>query len=300
MNAVGLDQPGVDRRLLVGLACASQVGKEVRPETQGTAVEPGVEPVQDIQPRVQALGLHPGEQEGVPGPARLLPFGVQAVQPARIGAGFGQPAEAPAGGSLAESLPCPLHDHHGAAGQERGMHQVKHPGQISHVMQRGAGHDRVHPAGKVAVLELGPTVGGSRRRFGVDPCHLISGRLQPGDEATQRAAADLHHDCRRRGERAADGRPDRGQPAFFWRHGTEPTAGIWNRCRQDHGSLLSNTRLSHSFPALCDRPGAAPRCRARGPAARSRTGPAPDRHALTARSGPGRPQTADRYHLRQR
>ena len=46
------------------------------------------------------------------------------------------------------------------------MHQIHYLGQVSHMVQRRTGHDRVHLAGNVAVLELGLTVGGSLRRQG--------------------------------------------------------------------------------------------------------------------------------------
>ena len=61
------------------------------------------------------------------------------------------------------------------------------------MVQRGAGHDGIHPAGQVITLELDLTVGGPLRCFGVHPGRLVTGRLQHGDEATQRPAADLHH-----------------------------------------------------------------------------------------------------------
>src|SRR6185312_6774217 len=116
LDAVGLDQPTVDRGLLVGFADAGQFREEVRPVGGEPGVESGVELVEDDLPSVQALGLRPGPEIGVPGLAGTAPFRLPLVQPARMVAGFGQPGEAPAGGGLVEPLPRPFHDHGRAAG----------------------------------------------------------------------------------------------------------------------------------------------------------------------------------------
>src|SRR5207344_954042 len=74
LDAVGLDQPAVDRGLLVGLAGAGQLREEKRPIAGGPGVEPGVELVEDVLPGVQALGLLPGPEARIPRLAGLAPF----------------------------------------------------------------------------------------------------------------------------------------------------------------------------------------------------------------------------------
>jgi len=88
---------------------------------------------------------------------------------------FRQPVEAPASGRFVEPLPRPFHDHHRAPRHERGRDQIKHLGQIRHVMHRRACHHRVEPGGQIAALELDLTVRQPRRRLRVH-----SGRLVPG------------------------------------------------------------------------------------------------------------------------
>src|SRR6476661_3405926 len=100
LDAVGLDQPAVDRSLLVGVAGGRQVREEVRSVGESLAVEPGIELVQDLLPGVQALGVYPGLQVGIPGLAGLAPFRLRLPQPARVIPGSGQPGEAPAGSGL--------------------------------------------------------------------------------------------------------------------------------------------------------------------------------------------------------
>jgi len=74
LDAVGLDQSAVDRGLLVGVAGGRQVREEVRPVGESLAVEPGIELVHDLLPSVQALGVYPGLQAGIPGLPGLAPF----------------------------------------------------------------------------------------------------------------------------------------------------------------------------------------------------------------------------------
>src|SRR5215471_13600072 len=59
LNAVGLDQPAVDRGLLVSFTDAVQFREEERPIAGQPGVEPGVKRAEDGLPRVQALGLLP-------------------------------------------------------------------------------------------------------------------------------------------------------------------------------------------------------------------------------------------------
>src|SRR5215470_1828865 len=67
LDAVGLDQSTVNGSLLVGVARGRQVREEVRPVGERLAVEPGIELVQDVLPGVQAFGVHPELQAGIPG-----------------------------------------------------------------------------------------------------------------------------------------------------------------------------------------------------------------------------------------
>src|SRR5262245_1552741 len=97
------------------------------------------------------------------------------------------------------------------------------------MVQRRAGHDRIHPAGHVIALELDLTVTGSLRRFRVDAGCLVTGRLQHGNEAAKRPAADLQHPGWRCRERGAHEWPGRGQPALISRH--EATAYAATRRR---------------------------------------------------------------------
>jgi hypothetical protein len=92
LDAVGLDQSAVDRSLLVGVG-GRQVREEVRPVGQSLAVEPGIELVHDLLPSVQALGVYPGLQAGIPGLAGLAPFRLPPVQPAQVIFRRGQPGD---------------------------------------------------------------------------------------------------------------------------------------------------------------------------------------------------------------
>src|SRR6478736_7116897 len=89
LDAVGLDQPAVDRSLLVGVAGGRQIREEVRSVGESLAVEPGIELVQDLLPGVQALCVYPGLQVGIPGLAGLAPFRLPLPQPARVIPGSG-------------------------------------------------------------------------------------------------------------------------------------------------------------------------------------------------------------------
>src|SRR5262249_56843573 len=71
-DAVGLDLPGVDGRLLLALAHAGQVGEEVGPVAEELGVEPVVQFPHDLLARVQALLGRPRPPAAFPGqPARL-------------------------------------------------------------------------------------------------------------------------------------------------------------------------------------------------------------------------------------
>src|SRR6201989_2532510 len=102
LDAAGLDQPAVDGSRVVGVSGGHEGREEVRSVGESLAVEPGIELVQDLLPGVQALGVYPGLQIGIPGLAGLAPFRLPLPQPARVIPGSGQPGEAPAGSGLVE------------------------------------------------------------------------------------------------------------------------------------------------------------------------------------------------------
>src|ERR1700722_7225556 len=91
LDAPGLDQPGVDGRLLFGFADTGQVGEEVGSVGDGPGVEPGTKLTQNLLARMQALRGRPGTAVGVPRLAGVAPFLVPPVEPARISAGRGKP-----------------------------------------------------------------------------------------------------------------------------------------------------------------------------------------------------------------
>src|SRR5260370_23348516 len=95
LDAAGLDQSAVDRGLLIGLAGAGQVRKEVGPVGGRLGIAPGVKLLQDVPPGAQLLRLRPGPEACIPGLAGLAPFRVSPVQPAPVAPRLGPPAEAP-------------------------------------------------------------------------------------------------------------------------------------------------------------------------------------------------------------
>src|SRR5215470_9657505 len=82
LHAVGLDQPAVDRCLLVGFGGGGQFGEEVGPVGYRPGVEPCVKLVQDVLSAVQALSLCPGPQVGIPGVTGPAPLLVSLPEPA--------------------------------------------------------------------------------------------------------------------------------------------------------------------------------------------------------------------------
>lgn len=135
VDAVGLDVPGVDRRLLIVFADAGQVGEEIGPVSQRLRVKPGVELANDVLPGVQALLLRPGPAVIIPGQTRGTPLVMASLQPAGIAEGLRQPVKAPPGGGRIELLSRPLHDHERPAGNQRCPGQVQHLTKVSDMVQ---------------------------------------------------------------------------------------------------------------------------------------------------------------------
>src|SRR5262245_38130759 len=88
-DAVGLDFPGVDRRLLVVFAGAGQVGEEIGPVGEKLGVESLVKLAHDVLAGMQALVLRPGPAVIAPGQARGAPLVTALPQPAVMLRGWG-------------------------------------------------------------------------------------------------------------------------------------------------------------------------------------------------------------------
>src|SRR5256885_8882902 len=101
-DAVGLDLPGVDRRLLVVVADVGQVGEEVGSVGEQPGVEPRVKLAHDVLPGVQALLFRPVPAVVVPGQARGAPLILVPLQPVVLVWRLREPVEAPPGGGLIE------------------------------------------------------------------------------------------------------------------------------------------------------------------------------------------------------
>jgi hypothetical protein len=113
-----------------------------------------------------------------------------AVQPPWF-AVIGQSVKAPGGGRFVETLVRPLHDDEHTAGLQCRLDMVEHIVQVSDVVQRSAGHDRMNRGRWLVLFEGAALIGPPLGRFRVDAQGLVSGRLKCRNETSESAAPDL-------------------------------------------------------------------------------------------------------------